>query len=113
MIVIPLDMWRFGYETDKYGIGTIVIYNDGTCRKPTRGNYVCRVYGAGNWKELKPLRSGEVKDWPRQARPVFELVIACLQSCGYASRKKDESSTPVQEPRDEELPLLPRGNQET
>jgi hypothetical protein len=86
-------MWQFGYEDRQWNIGTIVIFNDGTTRSPNRGNYVCRVYGEGvdhRDKTKKPLREGRIEDWPRQSRPVFELVIACLHACGYQARKKDE-----------------------
>jgi hypothetical protein len=100
VIVIPLQMWQFGYEDRQWNIGTIVIFNDGTGTQ-NRGNYVCRTYKEGEWEKKKnlatPIREGKVSDWPRNSRPVFELVIAGLHACGYRSRKKDEQ-------RAEELP---------
>lgn len=114
MIVIPLQMWQFGFEDRQWSLGTIVIYNDGTGTRH-RGNYVCKVYGdKANFRDprVKPLREGKLQDWPRNSRPIFELVIAGLNACNYRSRKKDEPSTSESPPHNDDVPEVPFGHEE-
>jgi hypothetical protein len=78
VIVIPIELHPFGFAHNKRDLGRIVIVNDGT-GSATRGNYSVRVEGKGG----RVIRDGLVLNWPRKSKPVFELVIAALESCGY------------------------------
>lgn len=79
MIRVTVELWPFGWETNKRTIAVLDVYNDGT-GTPERGNYKFRVYRRPGVK--RPLsakgRSGEVKNYPRQAYPVWELIRRVL-----------------------------------
>lgn len=38
---------------------------------------------------ITPLRTGEVHNWPRLSRSVWELVAACLDQAGYVVNMQD------------------------
>lgn len=87
MIVIPIELWPFGYADHARSLGQLRISNDGT-GDSHRGNYDVRVYSAGPVLG-KPIREARVEDWPRQSRPVQELILAALLAAGYNYRKQD------------------------
>jgi hypothetical protein len=82
VINIKIDMDRFGMPElyGSYSLGRITIANDGTSDDPKRGHYNVTAYGQTG----KQIRTGQVKNWPRQSRPVFKLVLAALKALRYA-----------------------------
>lgn len=83
MIVIPIDLLPLGFTHNKRTLGKVVIINDGTGDRKT-GNYDITIVGASD----RAIRRGRVEGWPRQSRPVFELLLAALESCNYKPRKR-------------------------
>jgi len=84
-------MWPGGRSTKKYPLGEIRIINDGTGTQ-ARGNYVVEIYGKS---KSHAIREVTIKDWPRETRPVHELVLAALIAAGYHSRKQDVPQFPI------------------
>jgi hypothetical protein len=66
-------------------IARMRLYNDGDGTR-TRGNYVGEVFRGRNFEALDKTtvhRRGEIKNWPRLDRHVWNLVAAMLESMGY------------------------------
>jgi hypothetical protein len=59
-------------------LGTLVIVNDGK-GTPKRSNYEIKVIG----KNKRVLRRARIEKWPRESRPVFDLVVEALKEAGY------------------------------
>ena len=76
MIRTTVTLDRLGMGVSCTDLCTIEIANDGK-GTPTRGNYVVRVLG----KDGRLMRSGTVKNWPRQSKHVVDLLAAALQAC--------------------------------
>jgi hypothetical protein len=87
MIVVTVELWRYGNPDDRETLGVGVIYNDATGSE-TRGNYKfylskrridilafaksLRQPGRSVWK------SGEVTDFPRKRLLAWDLLSRCL-----------------------------------
>lgn len=86
MIRIDVDMWQHGSPIDKYRLATVEIINDGILSQTNskRGDYIVRAYS----RDGKIIRTAAVKDWPRQSRPVLELLAEALKALGYEHRNK-------------------------
>jgi len=92
MLVIKIELWPFGQESNKRELGRTYIYNNGEGTSEI-GEYEVRVcrnkhkggeYGPPT-KELLydgkgASRTGEVKNYPRKRLNVWQLVIRSLLS---------------------------------
>ena len=74
MIKITVELYPLGRESGKKTLGTAVIFNDATGTL-TRGNYKAVFNG----KRKKKLRSGEVKNFPRLQKDVWDLLYLALE----------------------------------
>lgn len=85
MIVVPICL-DSAVTLKTTVLGTLVITNDGTGTK-SRRNYDVKVYGKNapimGLRKVKPIRTGKIKNWRSEARPVFELVLEALRTTGY------------------------------
>lgn len=79
MIVVKIELWRGGYESDKVEIGRMTITNRGD-GSSTRGNYDVHVLRKGT--EHRVQRTGEVLDHPRLSASVWNLVAKALRATG-------------------------------
>lgn len=78
MIIVTVDLISGISESRNRRLATLHIINDGTGSK-TRGNYIVQAYGPSGQKG----KSGAVKDYPREAVSVLNLVHRALQEAGY------------------------------
>ena len=76
MVVVKIELWPGGYETNKRDLGTILIANDGTGTS-TIGNYDVRVMSRG--KKPRILKTGRVEGYKRKTTSPHRLVLAALQ----------------------------------
>lgn len=76
MIKVWIELWPHGSEERKELIGLIDIINDGTGTKNT-GNYITRMYRKGSIETV--TRRGEVKNFARLSRNVYDLLLLSLQ----------------------------------
>lgn len=74
MIVVRIELWRFGSPRDVKPLGSVKIWNDAT-GTATRGNYGFEVLNAAG----KVFRKGEVKDFPRKALLAADLLYRVLK----------------------------------
>lgn len=89
MLRITIELIPFGLGKPQH-LGTLHLANDGTGTQD-RGNYDGTLFTKTGAK--MPQRVVRVEDWPRQSRPVWELVIEALQSAGYSARRKVTSGS--------------------
>lgn len=61
-------------------LGRMVISNDGGSRGAKRSDYTARVCRKGSTDFTSPMRTGEVKDWPRLSYNIWRLVCRSLKS---------------------------------
>ena len=80
MIVIKLEMWPRGDESKKYPLGQAYVWNDGTVSDRSRGNYGVAVCRKVSTDRLKPLRRGEVSNYPRLSYNIWRLILRALMS---------------------------------
>jgi len=81
MLVVKIEMHsaRTGKITE---LGNMIIANDGT-GEPNRGNYNVIVGRRGqHWRTApkRPVRTGRVENFPRNAYSVWRLVLRALRS---------------------------------
>jgi len=79
MIVVKVELHsaRTGQVTE---LGRMVVSNNGGSQNAARSDYTARVCRKGSTDFMKPLRTGEVKDWPRKSYNVWRLVTRALKS---------------------------------
>lgn len=84
MIVVKLEMWPHGDESQMYELGRTYIYNVGGTVK--RRDYEVRVCRKGHY-DVSPTqladgegftRTGSVKDFPSLSYNVWRLILRCL-----------------------------------
>lgn len=66
-------------------IARMRLYNDGDGTR-TRGNYVGEVFRGRSFEALDKTtvhKRGEIRNWPRLDRHVWNLVTAMLENMGY------------------------------
>ena len=82
MIVVTIELWPYGFSTNKKILGRGIIFNDGTGDQKV-GNYGFKLWGKRNavWKE------GAVTKFPRLRRNAWDLLYRCLRE-GIAGRNK-------------------------
>ena len=73
MIVVKLEIWPYGDESDTSSLGTIEIYNDAT-GSFTRGNYKYKLKG----KKDRVMSEGTVKNYARNAQHPWNLIRQVL-----------------------------------
>ncbi len=73
MLVISIDLWKYGCEDLKKNLGTLRIINEGTGTH-TRGDYRAEFID----KNGRKFKTTTLKDWPRKARSVWQLLKAVL-----------------------------------
>jgi hypothetical protein len=78
MINVSIDMWVHGDHMETYNLGRVTITNNGRGSK-SRGDYIVRAFG----RDGKPIREALIENWPRNSRPVFELLKLGLEKMGY------------------------------
>lgn len=85
MVVVKVELWPGGYESNAREIGRMTITNrgDGTAE---RGNYDVKVKRSG--------RTGEVLSYARKRDSVWILVARALASVGWDF--SDETSVPLE-----------------
>lgn len=74
MIKITVELYPLGHEAGKKTLGTAIIFNDAT-GSLTRGNY----RAVFNGKRKKALRRGEVTNFPRLQKDVWDLLYLALE----------------------------------
>ncbi len=74
MIVITVELWPGGRESEKRTLASMVIVNDGTGSE-TRGNYDYLVAGK---RGLVGMGRGRIENWHRQSQHVWKLVRRVL-----------------------------------
>jgi hypothetical protein len=75
MLVIKIELWPFGDETQKRMIAEGYIINNGS------GNTELGNYDAKFWSERHPTeKNGKVKSFPRQTQGVWKLLWMALGS---------------------------------
>lgn len=86
MIVIKLEMWPGGDESEMYPLGRAYIDNiSPDYSDPRRGDYRVRICRKGHYNYMsvsrgKYLRRGEVHDYPRLSYSVWRLIIRALRA---------------------------------
>lgn len=109
MIVVKIELWRFGFEDLKEEIGRMYIWNKGGSKE--HGDYGVAVMKKGQFEEAKfredykaekPkfwARKGEVLDYPRLSYNVWRLICRALKSTfpeeGRWLRSKNAEGTKV------------------
>lgn len=83
MIVVKVELWPFGRESEAEEIGRAYITNDGS-GAPNRGNYDVEVCRRGTTEKPSDggtaTRTGRVEDYPRRSYNVWRLVKRALKS---------------------------------
>ncbi len=74
MLVVKVELWPHGQESQARTLGTIRIANDGT-GTPRRGNYDYAMRGGRH----RMMKTGRITDYARQAYNPWELVRRILQ----------------------------------
>lgn len=82
MLVIKIELWPHGAETEAKEIGRTYVTNDGT-GTPRRGNYDVHVCRKDNLRrpthpDANAVREARVEDYPRQSYNVWQLVKKAL-----------------------------------
>lgn len=85
MIVVKVELWSAvtGRKTE---IARMEIANDGQGTK-TRGNYLVRTLKGRSTEALAKgvtQRTGEIQNWPRLSKHVWNLVAAALDKLHYS-----------------------------
>lgn len=75
MLVVTVELWRFGNPKDRRVLGQALIANDGT-GTATRGNYTARFFGKRH-KEIG--NAAIVKAFPRKRLLAWDLVFRALR----------------------------------
>ena len=81
MLRVRVELIRGGVGEPEL-LGEMVIVNDLLRSLETegvRGSYRVRCWG----KRPRPVRSGQVENWPRRSKPVWALVRAALEAVGH------------------------------
>lgn len=76
MLIVKIELWPYGREDCAHELGRLTIGNDGTGNS-IEGNYDVSVSLAGG-----EFKTGRVERWPRQIRPVWDLVVVALRTLG-------------------------------
>lgn len=87
IVRVELHSARDGSVTE---IARAEICNDGTSRERQSGNYQCRTLKGRTARQLEDRvvqRKGTVKDYPRLALHVWNLVADALRAMGYGRAK--------------------------
>lgn len=79
MIVVKIELWKWGNEDLAEEIGRTYIWNTGKGTQST-GDYEVAVCKKGSVDRSKPLRTGSVTDYPRLSYNVWRLIIRALKS---------------------------------
>lgn len=85
MIVVKIELWPFGDESQKTEIGRTLIANDGT-GSVSRGNYDVRVLRrnaytlSGTEFDSSATRTGRVEGYPRLSYNIWRLILRALRS---------------------------------
>ena len=86
MIVVSVCLDSAISPTRDIELARMEIANDSTHPKKTHGNYVCRTLRGRDKVGLdqrRTQRHTEVKDFPREAEHVWNLVAKALTKMGY------------------------------
>ena len=82
VIVVTVEIWPHGVESQKRTLGTAKITNDGT-GTPESGNYKFELRGGVLGREDLAERvwvSERITRFPRLQRGVWDLVWSCLEA---------------------------------
>ena len=79
MIVVKVELWSARTKQAR-PLALMTISNRGDHPIFRRGNYDVRVARKGKLPDDKPLRVGEVLDFPRHSYHVLRLVLRALKS---------------------------------
>lgn len=77
MIVIKIELWPLGFESQKREIGRMHITNKGT-NTGNRGDYRVDLMRRGTTDKV--LRTGDVDNFPRKSNSVWKLVLKSLRT---------------------------------
>jgi hypothetical protein len=85
MLVVRIELWS-AVTGEKTEIGRMYVANDGTSERQDRGDYTAKVCRRGSfeypgWDNLRPVREGSVRDYPRLSYNVWRLVSRALRAC--------------------------------
>ena len=83
MIYVRIEIWPYGDKTKARLLGQAFIANDAS-GTPTRGNYKAILTDKRN----RPFRAAVVKNFPRKARHVFDLLKLILTASTSLRSKK-------------------------
>lgn len=87
MIVVTVELWPYGYESNKELLGIAHIINDGSGTL-TKGNYrvILGKKGQPN-PQTKPYRLGKIMDYPRKSLNFWNLIQRALnQAVTYGTK---------------------------
>lgn len=87
MIVIKVELWS-AVSGEKTELARMEITNDATHTARTKGNYTVRTLRGRSARDLDkrvPQREATVKNWPRAALHVWNLVAESLAQMGYGN----------------------------
>ena len=96
MIVVTVEVWPRGERRRARNVATMYVANDGTSELESRGNYKAAVMRRGaevppsGWTlgpSSDPLRTGEVRDFPRHSYHVLRLISRCILACFPEERR--------------------------
>lgn len=82
MLVIKVELWKWGNKEDAKEIGRMYIANDGT-GSSRRGNYdawICRKGSTERPPHGSYTRKGRVEDYPRKSYIVWKLIKRALNN---------------------------------
>lgn len=87
MIVVKIEIWPFGSESNKREAGRMYLFNDGTGTEK-RGNYNVRVCRKGKYEPDREMihegkgctRTGKVSNYPRISYNIWRLITKALKS---------------------------------
>lgn len=85
MIVVRVELWS-AVTGEKTELARMEIANKGDHPVHSKGNYSVRTLRGRSTKDLDARttqRAAEVKDWPRLALHIWNLVAAALAEMGY------------------------------
>ena len=86
MIVIRVELDSAIHPSRDIELARMEIANEGTHPKKTHGNYIARTLrgrGKVGLDQRRTQRHTEVKDFPREAEHVWNLVARALKQMGY------------------------------
>ena len=85
MLVVRVELWS-AVTGEKTELARMEIANKGDHPVHSKGNYSVRTLRGRSTKDLDgrtTQRSAEVKDWPRLALHIWNLVAVSLAEMGY------------------------------